>query len=124
MWRSLHCSLGLLTFLALACHRQLGEPEDERLTVDAEVVARGLCSLKCYRLGECGLAPDDSCEDTCVEEALDALPGDPCWTQWIEVRRCGVRWATCDGVADETIPPSAESTCAPKLDRLAQCEMD
>ena len=109
--------------LLLACHRDPIQPADDRLTVDATVYARGLCSLKCYRLTECPEhAPAADCEQGCIDEALENLAGDPCWAEWIEVRRCGVRWSQCAEVPDETIPADAPESCAARVEQLAQCE--
>jgi hypothetical protein len=93
-------------------------------TVDADVYALGFCSLKCYRLDQCGLAggtSKEACEQTCVDEALETLPGDPCWAEQIELRRCVVRETTCDGVADEELPAGSEAVCAHRQRELDAC---
>jgi hypothetical protein len=96
----------------LACGRTPIVLPDEGPTVDAEIYALGFCSLKCYRLDQCDLTagiPKEACEQTCIDDALDTLPDDPCWAAQIELRRCWVREAACDGVADEELPAGSDA---------------
>ena len=109
----------------LACGRSPIDPPDQGPTVDATIYALGFCSLKCWRLEECGLADgatQDDCEDSCIDDALDALPGDPCWAEWIELRRCRVLEATCTGVEDEELPVDAQQACDERQQQLEACE--
>ena len=116
----------VLAVLALgaACARgPIGEEADEGPTIDAELYASGFCSFKCWRLQECGGsegAAPEVCEAPCVEDALEALPEDPCWADAIEVRRCAVRYAECPDIHDETLPAGSDA-CDPKLERLDGC---
>ncbi len=114
----------LSLFLA-ACQRAPLEPNDDGPTIDARGYAHGFCSLKCYRLAECGLdeASTPSCADECVDEAVNALPLDPCWAEWIELRRCSVLNASCDGIADEMLPAGSETICERREQGLGACEM-
>jgi hypothetical protein len=108
-----------------ACGRSPIDEPDRGPTVDAMVYALGFCSLECWRIEQCGLESTTSteeCEDACIDDALDALPGDPSWAEWIELRRCRVLEATCDGVGDEQLPPGAEAVCDLRQQRLDACE--
>lgn len=108
----------------LACGRTPIVLPDEGPTVDPWIYALGLCSLKCYRLDQCGLAvePKETCEAECIDEALETLPDDPCWAKQIEVRRCWVRRAECDGVADEELPAGSEAVCEHREEELDACD--
>lgn len=120
-------SLAVATLACLlACSRGPIQPEPDGPTVDAELYATGFCSLKCYRLAQCGLADEadhEACEDACIDDAVESLPGDPCWAEWIEARRCRVRETTCDGVADENPPDPPVSLCEHRESLLDQCEL-
>lgn len=121
---TLRAALAALALALLACGRG---PVDLPLTgptVPADIYAFGFCSLKCWRLDECDLTggiPKQTCEQTCVDEALETLPGDPCWAEQIELRRCLVRETTCDGVADEELPAGAEAVCDHRERELDAC---
>ena len=114
-----------LAIHSAACGRSPpGEP-DRGPTVDGAIYALGFCSLKCWRLEQCGLADpsaQDDCEAACVDDALDTLPDDPCWAEWIELRRCRVLEATCAGVDDEELPADMDDICDERQQRLDTCE--
>ena len=114
----------LAALVGFACSRGPIEPDDDRLRVDAETYARGLCSLKCYRVEECGLASQtaEECKAECVDEALETVAGDPCWAQWIEERRCHVEKSSCENVLDESPGPAAEAACERRSEQLSSCE--
>jgi hypothetical protein len=107
-----------------ACGRTPPDLPERGPTVDGWIYAYGLCSFKCHRLDECGLAGDSSqqaCEDACIDEALDTLPDDPCWAEQIELRRCIVRETTCDGVEDEELTSGLEAACEHREQELEAC---
>lgn len=108
----------------LACGRTPIILPNEGPTVDPWIYALGFCSFKCYRLEQCGLAvePRDACETTCIDDALETLPDDPCWAEQIEVRRCWVRNADCDGVVDEELPAGSEAVCEHREQVLDACD--
>ena len=116
-------ALAVFAFVTACARGPVGEEADEGPTIDAEHYVGGFCSFKCWRLEECGgsesAAPED-CEAPCVEDALEALPEDPCWADGVEVRRCAVRYAECPDVRDETLPAGSDA-CDPKLERLEAC---
>lgn len=107
----------------LTCGRTPIVLPHEGPTVDAHIYALGFCSLKCYRLEQCGLAdePRQTCENACIEDAVESVPNDPCWAEWIEVRRCWVRRAECDGVGDEELPVGS-TLCEHREQELDACE--
>lgn len=107
----------------LACGRTPITLPDETPTVDPYIYALGFCSLKCYRLDQCALATQskDACEDACIDDALETLPDDPCWAEQIELRRCSVREAECDGVADEVLP-AGSNACDHRQQQLDACD--
>ena len=109
----------------LACLRDPIRDLDDSPTVDAGIYALGFCSHKCYRLDQCDLTggiPKQTCERSCVDEALQIFPSDPCWAEQIEVRRCIVRETTCDGVEDEELPSGSETVCDHRQQELDACE--
>lgn len=111
--------------LCSGCLREPIEDDPEGPTVEPEYYALGFCSLKCYRLVECGQIADDehaTCESACVDETMEALSGDACWEAWIELRRCTVRHAECGGVDSETLPAAMAANCAARQDGLDACE--
>ncbi len=90
------------------------------------IYAHGFCSLKCYRMAECGLTEKSdtpACEDECTDDAVDALPSDPCWAEWIESRRCAVLNASCEGVDEEVVAGESEASCEGREQDLMACEM-
>lgn len=108
-----------------ACGRTPIDLPERSPTVDAEIYALGFCSFKCYRLDQCGLAggvSTEACEQTCIADALESLPEDPCWAEQIEVRRCWVREAACDGVEDEVLSADWETACEHREQELDACE--
>jgi hypothetical protein len=115
----------LMLVLALgACGRSPVHEYPDSPSVDAEVYAHGFCSFKCYRLDQCDLTggiPKQTCEQTCIDEALETLPDDPCWAEQIELRRCIVREAACDGVEDEELPSGSEAECEHRAEQLEAC---
>jgi hypothetical protein len=114
-----------LTAALLACGRTPIILPDEGPTVDAEIYALGFCSFKCWRLDQCDLTggvPKETCEHTCIDDALATLPGDACWAEQIEVRRCLVREAACEGVDDEELPAGAEAVCDHRQQQLDACD--
>jgi hypothetical protein len=120
------CRAALIVALAsalLACGRTPIVLPDEGPTVDGWIYALGFCSFKCYRLDQCDLAdePKETCEATCIDDALDTLPDDPCWAEQIELRRCLVREAACDGVDDEELPTGSDA-CEHRQQDLDACE--
>lgn len=109
----------------LACGRGPVHLPIEGPTVDAEIYALGFCSFKCYRLDQCGLTggvPKQTCEQTCIDDALDTLPDDPCWAEQIELRRCIVRETACEGVEDEELPSGSEAVCEHRQQELTACD--
>ncbi len=119
---ALALSLALASALA-SCGRTPIDLPNPGPTVDAWVYALGLCSFKCYRLAQCDLTmgiPKETCEETCIDDALESLPDDPCWAEQIEVRRCWVREAECDGVADEELPAGSPA-CERREQQLDAC---
>lgn len=93
--------------------------------VRGDIYALGFCSLKCYRLDQCGLTggiPKATCEQTCVDDALETLPDDPCWAEQIELRRCIVRETACDRIEDEELPAGSEDLCEHRQHELDECE--
>ena len=119
--RVLAIALLAATVSTLGCQRDALGTGDDIPTVEAEPYAHGLCSLKCFRLVECGINDDSVvCEDACTEAALDEIHDDSCWAQRIEARRCRVRWTSCDRLADESAPDSG--VCDGVEDRLSACE--
>ena len=109
----------------LACGRTPVQLPDEGPTVDANIYALGLCSFKCWRLDQCDLTggvPQQTCEQTCIDDALETLPDDPCWAEQIEVRRCLVREAACEGVDDEELAPGSEAVCDHRRQLLDACD--
>lgn len=108
-----------------ACGRTPPELLERGPTVDGWIYAYGFCSFKCYRLDECGLAGDvsqEACEDACIDDALETLADDPCWAQWIELRRCHVRRTDCEHVEAEEPTPSADAMCERRAEELDACE--
>jgi hypothetical protein len=125
MTQPLPRALLVALLLSPGCLRDPITDEPDGPTVEPEYYALGLCSLKCYRLVECGQlaeAEHGTCEDACVEETLEALSGDACWEAWVEVRRCNVRNADCSDVEAETLPAADEATCAARQDMLDACD--
>lgn len=114
-----------LTSTLLGCGRGPVDLPTRGPTVDAEVYAHGFCSFKCYRLDECGLTgsiSNQTCEQTCIDDALEIPPGDdPCWAEQIELRRCIVRETTCEGVEDEELPAGFELACEHRAEQLEAC---
>lgn len=93
--------------------------------VRGDIYALGFCSLKCYRLDQCSLTggiPKQTCEQTCIDDALETLPDDPCWAEQIELRRCIVRETACDGVEDEELPAESEDLCEHRQRVIDECE--
>src|SRR5687768_14809753 len=115
----------LLTLLVACGPGPIMDEGDDGPTVDANVYAQGFCSLRCWRLGECGLAagvPAQECEMDCVDEALAQLAEDPCWAECIEQRRCLVRWSACEEVLEEDAPTGPGTPCEEQTDDLDACE--
>jgi len=115
----------LLASAPLACGRTPIDLPNDGPTVGAEIYALGFCSLKCYRIDQCGLAggvPKETCQQECIDDALRVLPVDPCWAEWIEVRRCWVRETDCDGLEDEELPANADFVCDRRERELDACE--
>lgn len=113
-----------LAWALSACGRTPIVLPDDGPTVDAEIYAFGFCSLKCYRLDQCDLTggvPKETCEQTCIDDALVTLPDDPCWAEQIELRRCWVRETACDGVDDEELPAGSDA-CEHREQELDACE--
>jgi hypothetical protein len=109
--------MGLALAVLVGCHRGPLEP-DEALTVDAEVYAFGFCALRCFRLDECGFEggtpygePAGLCEEECVDELLETVRDDPCWSEEVE----------CDGLPDEDLPLGAGSPCEDDAATLDAC---
>lgn len=118
-------AFGVALLLAACTRGPIDDPGDEGPTVDADIYARGFCSLRCWRLEECGLdegVAHEQCEEACVDDAVAALPDDPCWAEAIELRRCVVRWSACGDVPEESAPVGPGTTCAPQADALDACE--
>jgi hypothetical protein len=118
---------GLAFAVLLGCHRGPLEPDDG-LTVDAEVYAFGFCALRCFRLDECGFEggtpygePAGLCEEECVDELLETVRDDPCWSEEVELRRCIVDEVECDGLPDEDLPLGAGSPCEDDAATLDAC---
>jgi len=111
-----------MLWMVASCGRTPVVLGDEPPLVDPWVYALGLCALKCFRLDQCGLAlhPRDACVDACIEEALDT-PDDGCWSQWIEARRCRVRYAECQDIEEEVRAPDFESICAEREAAYEAC---
>jgi hypothetical protein len=108
-----------------ACGRTPPDLRDRGPTVDGWIYAYGFCSFKCHRLEQCGLAGEvsrDACETACIDDALETLSGDPCWAQWIELRRCHVRRTDCEDVEAEAPTPSARAQCERRAEELDACE--
>jgi len=113
------------TMLLLAsgsCGRSPVHLVDEGPTIDPWIYALGVCSLKCYRLDQCGLATESQevCEAECIDDALELLPDDPCWSEQLELRRCSIRETECSGVADEELPAGSDA-CDHREQDLAAC---
>ena len=113
-------ALGLL--LLTACYRET-LPIQSGPTVDARPYAAGVCSLRCFKLEECGALEGsvETCETTCTEEALATLDEDPCWVETIEVRRCVARKMECADIIADEIPDGDDTPCEKWLDFLDAC---
>ena len=120
---SLCATLMVLLLLPAACGRTPIDVQEQASLVDPWVYALGLCSLKCFRLEECGVATQSKvqCEDACIEEAL-FTPDDGCWSEWIEARRCRVRYAECRDVEDEELGAGLAGLCSERQAELDVCE--
>lgn len=117
-------ALAASAWLGLACGRGPVDLPIAGPTVGAEIYALGFCSLKCYRLDECGLTggiSKETCEQTCVDDALETVPTDRCWAEQIELRRCVVRETSCEGVEDEELPAGSEGLCVHRQQQLDAC---
>ena len=114
---------GLLValLLAVACQREPLD-EDQGPTIDPEVYALGVCSLRCWRQTQCGepASAEPACADACIDDAIGALPDDPCWAQWMELRRCSIKAATCEMLAAVDIVED-NAACPPFANELASC---
>lgn len=99
--------------LSFACGRSPVELSDDGPAVDPLVYALGFCSMKCWRLDACRLGniPTRECEQVCIDDAVEPLPDDPCWAEWMELRCCRVLETACEGVADERLVGDLEGIC-------------
>jgi hypothetical protein len=124
-WRSLWWfGLVVLMLFAPSCARDPISEGPDGPVIDARPYAEGYCSLRCYRVEECGLDPDvsrEACEQACYDDAIDALD-DPCWVEEIELDRCVVREMSCDDVAQDHPEIADGSPCEAWRDRLDACD--
>ena len=123
-WRAQRIFGPGVLFFVVSCTRDPISEEEDGPVIDARPYAEGYCSLRCYRVEECGLEPEvsrEACEQACYDEAIDALD-DPCWVEVIELDRCVVREMTCDDVAQEDPAIVDGSPCESWRDLLDACE--